>query len=114
MEAILEIVAGIIGGGAVGAFISGFFTRQKINAEADNIKQDAEKKASEIWENLATKMESRVGKLEQTVDKQEKKITRYGKRIIYLTKGVEILINQLQEIEQEPCWVPDEWNPDDE
>jgi hypothetical protein len=69
--------------------------------------------ASDTWEKLANKMESRVDKLETIVDKQEKKITRYGNRIVYLTKGIDILLGQIVHDGKEPCWVPDEWDPND-
>lgn len=106
MDAIIIAVIGFIGVVA-GGLITNHFLRPKIKAET-------EKTASETWEKLANKMESRVDKLELVVDKQEKKITRYGNRIIYLTKGIEILVNQIVQEGKKPCWEPNDWDPEAE
>ena len=120
MDAIVIAIIGLIGV-TVGALITNYFMHPKIKAET-------EKLASETWERLAEKMEARaeklevlndkreqemklrVEKLESIVDKQEKKITRYGNRIIYLTKGIEVLVNQIIDDGKQPCWMPNNWN----
>lgn len=106
MEAITIAIIGVLGVIA-GSLITNWSLKPKVKAEA-------EKTASETWEKLATKMESRVEKLELLVDKQEKKINRYGNRIIYLTKGIEILVNQILMDGKQPCWTPNEWDPNEE
>jgi len=124
MDAIVIAIIGVIGV-TVGALITNYFMHPKIKAET-------EKLASDTWERLAEKMEARaeklevlndkreqemelrVDKLETIVDKQEKKITRYGNRIIYLTKGIEILVNQILQDGKDPCWMPNDWHPDAE
>jgi len=106
MDAIIIAVIGLVGVLA-GSLITNLFLRNKVNAEADKTSSDA-------WQGFANKMESRVDKLETLVDKQEKKITRYGNRIIYLTKGIEILINQIMDDGKQPCWTPNEWHPEAE
>ena len=106
MEAITIAIIGVLGI-VLGGLITNHFLRPKIEAETERL-------ASDTWEKLANKMESRVEKLEITVDKQEKKITRYGNRIVYLTKGIDILLSQIVHDGKEPCWVPDEWNPNDD
>lgn len=105
MEAITIAIIGVLGV-VLGGLITNHFLQPKITAET-------EKMASDTWEKLANKMESRVDKLEVLVDNQEKKITRYGKRIIYLTNGIEILVNQIITEGKQPCWTPDEWNPEE-
>ena len=106
MDAIIIAVIGVIGV-VLGGLITNHFLKPKVRAET-------EKMASDTWEKLANKMESRVDKLELIVEKQEKKITRYGNRIVYLTKGIDILLGQIVHDGKEPCWVPDEWDPDGE
>ena len=106
MDAIIIAVIGRVGVLA-GSLITNLFLRNKVNAEADKTSSDA-------WQGFANKMESRVEKLETLVDKQEKKITRYGNRIIYLTKGIEILVNQILQDGKDPCWMPNDWHPDAE
>ena len=106
MEAITIAIIGALGV-VLGGLITNYFMRPKIKAET-------EKMASDTWEKLANKMESRVDKLETIVEKQEKKITRYGNRIVYLTKGIDILLSQIVHDGKEPCWVPDEWDPNED
>jgi gas vesicle protein len=103
MDAIIIAIIGVIGV-VIGGLITNLFLRPKVNVETEKI-------ASDIWEKLATKMETRVEKLETIVEKQEKKITRYGNRIVYLTKGIDILLGQIVHDGKEPCWIPDEWDP---
>jgi len=105
MEAITIAIIGVLGI-VLGGLLTNHFLRPKLKAET-------EKLASDIWKELANKMESRVLTLEETVKKQEIKITRYGKRIIYLTNGIEILVNQIITEGKQPCWTPDEWNPEE-
>ena len=104
MDAIVIAIIGLVGVVA-GSVITNLFLRDKISSEADKTSSDA-------WQGFANKMESRVEKLEVITEKQEKKITRYGNRVIYLTKGIEVLIHQIIQDGKNPCWVPDEWNPD--
>jgi uncharacterized protein HemX len=105
MEVITIAIIGVLGV-VLGGLITNHFLRPKIKAET-------EKLASDTWEKLANKMELRVDKLETIVEKQEKKITRYGNRIVYLTKGIDILLSQIVHDGKEPCWVPDEWDPNE-
>jgi uncharacterized protein HemX len=105
MEAITIAIIGVLGV-VLGGLITNHFLRPKIKAET-------EKLASDTWEKLANKMELRVDNLETIVEKQEKKITRYGNRIVYLTKGIDILLSQIVHDGKEPCWVPDEWDPNE-
>ena len=106
MDTIIIAIIGVVGV-VLGGLITNHFLRPKVNIETEQI-------ASDIWEKLATKMETRVEKLEIIVDKQEKKITRYGNRIVYLTKGIDILLGQIVHDGKEPCWVPDEWDPNED
>jgi Na+/glutamate symporter len=106
MEAITIAIIGVLGI-VLGGLITKYILRPKLKAET-------EKLASDIWKELANKMESRVLTLEETVKKQEKKITRYGNRIVYLTKGIDILLGQIVHDGKEPCWVPDEWDPNED
>lgn len=101
-----EITIALIGvlGVVLGGLVTNFFLLPKIRAETDRI-------ASESWERLANKMELRVDKLETIVEKQEKKINRYGNRIVYLTKGIDVLLSQIVHDGREPSWIPDEWDP---
>lgn len=100
----VNIIVAIVGlfGVVSGGIITGLFLRKKNNADAD-------KTASDAWRGFAEKMESRVTTLETKTDLQEKKITRLGQRILYLMQGIEILINQIQDKGDTPCWQPDEW-----
>ena len=118
MEIIITAIIGFIGVIA-GALITNYFAVPKIRAESEKAKAEAKKTATDIWENLATKMEKRaevmydkVDKLEIIVDHQEKKINRYGKRIIYLTNGIETLVSQILRDGKEPCWSPNDWDPE--
>jgi len=125
MDIIITALIGLVGVVA-GAFITNYFTLPKVKAEAEKARVEAEKArvdakkaAIDIWENLALKMEKRaeimydrVDKLEVIVDKQEKKINRYGKRIIYLTNGIETLLHQILKEGKEPCWNPNDWDPE--
>ena len=106
MEAITIAIIGVLSV-VLGGLITNYFLRPKVQAET-------EKMASDTWEKLATKMESRVEKLETIVEKQEKKINRYGNRIVYLTKGIDILLSQIIHDGKEPCWAPDEWDPNED
>lgn len=101
MEAIITALLSAVGGGLV----TGLFLRKKTNAETNRLSSDA-------WKDFAEKMEDRQNKLDAKLGLQEKKITRYGKRIIYLTKGIEILIDQIISEGKVPCWVPNEWDPE--
>ena len=65
MDAIIIAVIGVIGV-ILGGLITNHFLKPKVRAET-------EKLASDTWEKLANKMESRVEKLEIIVEKQEKK-----------------------------------------
>ena len=118
MDIIITALIGLVGVVA-GAFITNYFTLPKVKAEAEKAMAEAKKTAIDIWENLALKMEKRaeimydrVDKLEVIVDKQEKKINRYGKRIIYLTNGIETLLHQILKEGKEPCWNPNDWDPE--
>lgn len=96
MEAIITAI--ITGVGA--ALVSGLLVRRKNNAEA-----------SEVITRVAMSL---VEPLEKKVKKLEKKLDRYGDRIIYLTDGIQTLVNQIINDGKQPCWNPDEWNPDEE
>jgi Na+/glutamate symporter len=104
MEAIAIAIIGVFGV-VLGGIITNYFLKPKVTAETEKI-------ASDTWEKLANKMELRVDKLELVVEKQEKKINRYGKRIIYLTNGIGILVDQIIRDGNQPCWEPNDWNPD--
>ena len=65
MEATIIAIIGVLGV-VIGGLITNHFLRPKLKAET-------EKMASDTWEKLANKMESRVDKLETIVEKQEKK-----------------------------------------
>lgn len=102
MEAIIATIGALAGG-----VITGLFMRRKNNAEA-------EKTVSEAWKGFAEKMEKRVNDLDVKVEKQEKKIDRFGRRVVYLMGGIEKLLDQIIDADQEPVWTPDDWDPDNE
>lgn len=96
MESIITTIIAAVGG----ALVSGLLVRRKNNAEASEI-------ITRVAMSLITPLEKKVKKLERKLD-------RYGDRIIYLTKGIEVLVNQIIDKGETPCWNPDEWNPDEE
>jgi hypothetical protein len=40
-------------------------------------------------------------------------IRRYGNRITYLMGGIQKLLEQLKDLDQAPCWQPDDWDPNE-
>lgn len=77
--------------------LTGLFLRRKQNAEA-----------TEILTRIAMSL---IEPLENKVKLLENKVIRFGERIIYLTGGIEILVDQITKDGKKPCWTPDEWNP---
>ena len=96
MEAIITAIISAIGG----ALVSGLLVRRKNNAEASEV-------ITRVAMSLITPLETKVKKL-------EKKLDRYGQRIIYLTDGMQVLIKQIKQDGKEPCFVPNEWDPNDD
>lgn len=119
MEEIITAIIGLFTGGVAGSVVSGLFAKRKVKAEVN-------RETSHAWKEFAEKMETRQNELdaelvearkENKINREElqrtnRKLDRYGKRIIYLTNGIEILVNQIQEDGKQPCWTPDQWNPD--
>lgn len=96
METIL--IALITGVGS--ALISGLLVRKKNNAEATEI--------------ITRTAMSLIAPLKAEIKTLNRKVVRYGDRIIYLTNGMQVLIKQIKEDGKNPCFVPDDWDPNEE
>lgn len=114
MEAIITAIIGLIGGGTAGAVVAGLFAKNKVKAEVN-------RETSTAWKEFAEKMETRQNELDDELKltrdelkRTNRRLDRYGKRIIYLTEGVDTLVKQILNDGKEPCWTPNEWNPDEE
>jgi len=121
MDAIITAIIGLLTGGAGAAIVSGLFARRKSNADTNRVSSDA-------WKEFAEKMEKRQEELDnenkeirkenneiRAIQKRmDNKLERYAKRIIHLTKGIEVLVNQIIEDGKQPCWNLDDWDPEEE
>jgi len=43
----------------------------------------------------------------------EARCLKYLNRIAYLMDGIRVLLNQIEQARETPCWKPDEWDPDE-
>lgn len=122
-QIVIYIVTVLLAGGGISQLIS--FFRVKFQNKKDDA--DAELTLGQGWKDLlveirtelkTTKGELEVVKSEQArqgevIVTQEKKMIRLGQRVIYLMQGIEILINQITDNGDDPCWRPDEWELDE-
>jgi len=128
MEIIITTIIGLLTGGIGAAIVNGIFAMRKNKAESEKTKSDTNRVSSDAWKEFAEKMEKRQEALDaelvktrseakqdrEELNKTKRTLNRWGKRIVYLTNGIEILVNQIIEEGKQPCWSPDEWNPDQE
>jgi phage shock protein A len=91
----------------------------KIEAEASKIKAETEEKTLDGAFKLINVLTNQIKLLEERVDNQEREIrslrktvARYAQRIEYLMRGIRVLLVQLEEQQVQPCWRPDEWDPE--
>lgn len=91
----------------------------KIEAEASKIKAETEEKTLDGAFKLINVLTNQIKLLEERIDNQECEIrslrqtaARYAQRIEYLMRGIRVLLIQLEEQKVQPCWQPDEWDPE--
>lgn len=112
METIIAAIVGLFGGSAFGAFLAGWFARKKVKAEVNRESSDAWKEFAENMERKQREYEAENKEIRLIQKAQDRKMERWGKRIIYLTKGIETLVNQIIANGEKPIWNPDEWDPE--
>jgi hypothetical protein len=94
--------------------------RQKAKTDTMGAVVDGAGDLVEHYRKLVGEMNDQLGELRkiqerhtQQINKLNRTVTRFGQRIAYLTGGIHQLIHQIQTMDAEPVWKPDEWSPDD-
>jgi len=71
-------------------------------------------------ESELKRQQCEIDDLGRTVTKQTGEISRFkgalmafGERVNYLMGGIAVLIGQIKDTNQAPCWQPDDWQPPD-
>lgn len=126
VQVIIYITGTLLTGAGIGNIV--LFIRAKYQNKKDYA--DAELTLGQGWRDLLieirAEMQSNKVELSETktaldgvkkeqsrqgevIEKQQKKIIRLGDRILYLTKGNQILTEQVIRLNQTPCWEPDDW-----
>jgi hypothetical protein len=98
INAIVVIAVALISGG-IGSLIM-------LRVDKRNKELDAVKKFQEIAMSFVTPLENRVKKLETS-------LKRFSEFTQQLLSGIRQLVEQLQELGQEPVWTPDDIPDDD-
>lgn len=130
-EWVLAVILAAIGSVGLWEFLKAWHeqrTRRKVTeaealktgAEARSILADASAKTLDGAFDLIGHLNDQMGELNSRVDKQDRKIgglqralQAYAERVAYLMNGISILMRQITEAKQAPCWKPDEWTPPD-
>jgi len=138
LKIIAEIIFGLGGLGGMAAIVGAWFTRHKLDAEAEKTEQETEhevpanaantlaKASAEITkqyqillneyqrttDNKISDLKSDVVAARSKISDLERTVERYGKRVMYLMTGIQILTHQIIESGDSPCFTPDEWRPE--
>lgn len=72
---------------------------------------EAQKQESERLRCKVDDLDRTVTKANQKLGRMEWAIADFTERINYLMGGIAILIGQITDAKETPCWQPDEWQP---
>lgn len=116
MTATEEIIKAIIGlaGTLLGGLIVYITSRRKNDADAANAVIDAAVSLIDPLKTRLGELEERVSSQEKEVSKLRRQLIRYGDRVIVLMRGIAVLIKQIGDLGEKPCWEPDKWSIDDD
>lgn len=136
VETIVKIVAEIllaIGGLGGLANLAGIFanrraralenqmSEQKIKADlpsqtANTLVQGAGDLVTQyqaLLNEYKSQTDQEISEIKVEQESMKSTIKRYGSRITYLMGGIQKLLEQLKDLDQAPCWQPDDWDPNE-
>lgn len=131
---VIEAIALLGGLGGLAAIVDRFMSKRKLDAEAKKTAAEANQLEKDAPIEHASKIvdasgdlidqykklladyqqttDAKILDLKNEVEESKKVIERVMRRISYLMNGIQVLIGQLVDAGQTPCWKPNDWTPD--